>query len=279
MIRRLLALALALLGALAVASAPASADDQPSLTAVRAPSYDGARRYGGTLRADPGRWTPTPTAVGYVWLRDGVPVATGARHPIAPDDVGHRLDLQVTVSAPGYADTTARVAVGTIKHRVDVRRTVRYSVRVRGRVGADVRAFRRLAQQTYDDPRGWRGKGVRFVPVRRGGAFTLWLSTARLVPSYSGECSADWSCRVGRNVVINVTRWQHASPAWNRAGRSLRDYRHMVVNHETGHWLGYHHASCPRPGALAPVMMQQSKGTGGCRLNPWPTLRELRRRS
>jgi hypothetical protein len=25
-------------------------------------------------------------------------------------------------------------------------------------------------------------------------------------------------------------------------------------------------------------MMQQSKGTGGCRLNPWPTKAELRRR-
>ena len=48
----------------------------------------------------------------------------------------------------------------------------------------------------------------------------------------------------------------------------------MVVNHETGHWLGRGHAGCPRPGALAPVMMQQSKGLDGCRLNPWPTGRE-----
>ncbi|GAA3647163.1 hypothetical protein GCM10022237_03350 [Nocardioides ginsengisoli] len=279
MIRLLLGLTLALTGALTAPSGPASADDPPSLTMVSAPSVDGVRRYGGTLVADPGRWTPAPSRAAYVWLRDGVPAATGVRHPIAPDDVGHRLDLQVTVSAPGYADTTTRVALGVIRHRVDVRRTVRYSFRVRGQVHADVRAFRRLAQQTYDDPRGWRGKGVRFVPVRRGGAFTLWLSTARRVPSFSGECSATWSCRVGRNVVVNVARWQHASPAWNRAGRSMRDYRHMVVNHETGHWLGYHHASCPRPGALAPVMMQQSKGTDGCRLNPWPTLRELRRRT
>ena len=66
------------------------------------------------------------------------------------------------------------------------------------------------------------------------------------------------------------------SPAWNAARESLRDYRHMVVNHETGHWLGKGHASCPRRGALAPVMQQQSKGTQGCRLNPWPTLAELR---
>ncbi|UMG91650.1 DUF3152 domain-containing protein [Nocardioides sp. TF02-7] len=158
-----------------------------------------------------------------------------------------------------------------------MRRTVRYSVRAKGPVSASMRVFRRLAQETYDDPRGWRAKGVRFVQVERGGRFTLWLSVARLVPSFSSGCSAQWSCRVGRDVIINQTRWRGASPAWNAAGRSRRNYRHMVVNHETGHWLGYGHASCPRRGALAPVMMQQSKGTAGCRLNPWPTARELRR--
>ena len=103
------------------------------------------------------------------------------------------------------------------------------------------------------------------------------LSQASLLPSFSRVCSSMYSCRVGRFVIINQERWKHASPAWNRARRSLRDYRHMVVNHETGHWLGKGHASCPRRGAPAPVMMQQSKGTDGCRFNPWPTLAELRR--
>jgi hypothetical protein len=160
-------------------------------------------------------------------------------------------------------------------------RVIRYSVRVRGEIGRKTRReFRVLAQETYDDPRGWSGKrpGLRFKQVKRGGAFTLWLSRARLVPSFSSACSAQWSCRVGRNVIINLDRWRGASPAWKKADLPLRDYQHMVVNHETGHWLGYRHASCPRPGALAPVMMQQSKGTGGCRLNPWPTKAELRRR-
>ena len=43
----------------------------------------------------------------------------------------------------------------------------------------------------------------------------------------------------------------------------------MVVNHETGHWLGHGHLGCPGPGP-APVMMQQSKGRGACSFNPWP---------
>ena len=110
---------------------------------------------------------------------------------------------------------------------------------------------------------------MQFRRVPRGGDFTLVLSEARLVPSFSSSCSATWSCRVGRYVIINQARWSHASPAWNAARRGLRDYRHLVVNHETGHWLGRGHVGCAGSGP-APVMMQQSKGTGGCSFNPWP---------
>ncbi|NPD03362.1 DUF3152 domain-containing protein [Nocardioides sp. zg-1308] len=157
-----------------------------------------------------------------------------------------------------------------------VRRRVTYSVTTRGRVTSSMKVFRRQAQETFDDRRGWRAAGVRFHRVRRGGDFTLVLAAARAVPSFSSACSAQWSCRVGRHVIVNQLRWRTASPAWNAAGRSRRDYRHMVLNHETGHWLGRGHASCPARGRRAPVMMQQSLGTGGCRLNPWPLPREAR---
>lgn len=166
--------------------------------------------------------------------------------------------------------TTGPTHHGAELYGVPVRRRVTYSVTTRGRITASVADFRRLAQQTYDDPRGWRWAGVEFRRVPRGGDFTLVLASAAAVPSFSSQCSSTWSCRVGRHVIINQERWQHASPAWNRAGRSLRDYRHLVVNHETGHWLGQGHASCPPGGGPAPVMMQQSKGTGACRFNPWP---------
>jgi len=150
------------------------------------------------------------------------------------------------------------------------RREVTYSVITRGVITASMKVFRRQAQETYDDQRGWRGGGVQFRRVRRGGDFTLVLASARAVPTFSSSCSSTWSCRVGRFVIINQLRWKHASPAWNAAGRSTRDYRHLVVNHETGHWLGRGHVGCPAGGGKAPVMMQQSKGTGRCRLNPWP---------
>jgi hypothetical protein len=217
--------------------------------------------------------------VSYQWLRGTRPIpgATHPRYHYAPEDVGRRVRVRVVVRAAGYHPATATSPrAEQVAHRVDVRRTVTYHVETRGRITTSVKEFARLARQTYSDPRGWRGKGVRFVRVERGGSFTLVLAEASRVPGFSSVCSSEWSCRVGRFVIINQTRWKHASPAWNRAHGALRDYRHMVVNHETGHWLGRGHAGCPGPGRLAPVMMQQSKGLDGCRFNPWPTLGELR---
>jgi hypothetical protein len=164
----------------------------------------------------------------------------------------------------------SRAGQQSARAEVAARRVVTYSVITRGVITASREVFRRQAQETYDDRRGWRTGGVEFRRVRRGGDFTLVLASARAVPTFSSSCSSAWSCRVGRFVIINQERWKHASPAWHSAGRSTRDYRHLVVNHETGHWLGLGHASCPRRGSKAPVMMQQSKSTGGCRLNPWP---------
>ena len=185
------------------------------------------------------------------------------------------LTLLVSPASAMPADTsddrrTTSTAQQAGRQVVAARRRVTYSVITRGHITASMKVFRRQAQETYDDPRGWRGGGVEFRRVRRGGDFTLVLASARAVPTFSSSCSSTWSCRVGRFVIINQLRWRHASPAWNAAGRSTRDYRHLVVNHETGHWLGRGHASCPPGGGKAPVMMQQSKGTGRCRLNPWP---------
>ena len=111
-----------------------------------------------------------------------------------------------------------------------------------------------------------------------GGDFTLVLSEASQVPSfYPSICSSDWSCQVGHYVIINQNRWLYASGSWNQAGGSLRDYRNMVIDHETGHWLGHgdDNNDCGGAGQPAPVMQQQSIDLLGCSFNPWPLDSEL----
>jgi hypothetical protein len=146
----------------------------------------------------------------------------------------------------------------------------RYSVRGNGNV-SNIEEFAAAAAETYADPRGWSlGGAIRFERVASGGDFTLWLSADSRMSTFGGACDVVWSCRAGDNVVINEDRWLGGSPAWNESAGSLRGYRHMVVNHETGHWLGFGHSNCTAPGAAAPVMQQQSMSLQGCTPNSWP---------
>ena len=70
-------------------------------------------------------------------------------------------------AAPG--DISAPSAGGkTERHAVAARREVTYSVITRGHVTASMEVFRRQAQETYADPRGWADGGVVFRRVRQG---------------------------------------------------------------------------------------------------------------
>ena len=185
----------------------------------------------------------------------------------------------VTPTEPGFSryrvvrDATAgQAALTAAVGRLDAYRLHTYSVTTRGHVRADLAIVRSTVAATYDDPHGWLRAHHRFREVRRGGDFTVVVAQPRYLPAFSWECSTMYSCRVGRLVILNDDRWRHGSPHFPG---DLDTYRRMLVNHETGHWLGRGHAYCPRRGAPAPVMQQQSKGMQGCRPNPWPLPREI----
>jgi hypothetical protein len=147
-------------------------------------------------------------------------------------------------------------------------RTITYEVATRGEVVADVGAFERVAAATLNDQRGWSlGGGIRFEQVTGGGEFTLWLAAPSMMRGFSRACSPSFSCRAGRNVVINDERWRTGTATWP----AVAEYRHHVINHEVGHWFGLGHARCSTAGAPAPVMQQQSKDLGGCLASAWPT--------
>lgn len=152
-----------------------------------------------------------------------------------------------------------------------------YCVSAKGVDESYLGAFRAKLASVYADSRGWGvGGQITFSPVASGCNFTAWLTAADLVPSFSSTiCDNIWSCRVGNNVIINFDRWTGASPAWNSAGGALDEYRSMVINHETGHWLGFRHRYCGGPGQTAPVMQQQSISLQGCSFNAWPTSSEI----
>ena len=154
-----------------------------------------------------------------------------------------------------------------------------YTYEVRGLANSSsLESFAAAAASTYADRLGWNlGGSIAFRRVASGGNFTLWLAAASRVPSFGWPCDSTYSCRVGRNVVVNETRWLTGSPSWNATGAPLAGYRRMVLNHETGHWLGFGHGFCSGSGHLAPVMQQQSISMQGCRPNAWPTVSERRR--
>ena len=71
-----------------------------------APTITGRTAVGRALTGTAGSWRPTPK-VARQWLRDGQPIAgaTHTRWRITAADRGHRLELMVTATKPGY--TTA----------------------------------------------------------------------------------------------------------------------------------------------------------------------------
>ncbi len=261
-----------------VTTAPTAPTSRAELRLKSGVQIKGELRYGQTVTVSRGTWNRTPSRYGFQWFRGetAIPHATDQSYRLGVADVGKGLKARVYVKKRGYnwAQVTDR-AKDPVGYRVPVRRTVTYRIETRGAISTSVREFAKLAAQTYADPRGWRNAGVAFRRVNGPSDFSLVLAEASWLPRFSSICSVQWSCRAGRYVVINQLRWKYASPSWHGAGKSLRDYRNLVVNHETGHWLGHGHLGCPGPGRLAPVMMQQSKGLAGCRHNPWPLASEL----
>ena len=131
-------------------------------------------------------------------------------------------------------------------------------------------------EETLSDERGWSRTGEhRWVRVQHEADLRIILASPETVDGLCAplETEGRLSCRNGSNVVINAWRWRHGADSYDNA---LVAYRRYVVNHETGHALGYPHADCPGANEPAPVMLQQTLGLDGCQPNPWPNEADLR---
>lgn len=156
-------------------------------------------------------------------------------------------------------------------------RDLKYCVAARGANETLLRDMAGKLAATYADARGWNdGGSTAFTYVANGCDYTVWLSAPNQMTSFGAICDNYYNCQVGTNVVVNSDRWLSATDAWNQTGRSLEEYRALIINHESGHRLGYYDKNvCSAPGQLAPVMMQQSIDLMGCTFNAWPLQNEL----
>lgn len=239
----------------------------------RSPELRGTAEVGSTVLATKGAWSSGGVTIGYQWFSDGVeiPGATSMFLQLDAREVGSTVNAEITAARPGYMTVTrATTAVDVSRDLPTVRETVQYEIASVGRTSEE-EEFAQQVQQTLDDPRGWRADGIAFERVDSGGDLEIVLSQASRIPGYSPACSSNYSCRVGRFVLLNQDNWTDATPAWRKGDASVRDYRHMLVNHEVGHWLGRDHVTCDGGADQpAPVMQQQSKTLAGCAANPWP---------
>jgi hypothetical protein len=111
---------------------------------------------------------------------------------------------------------------------------------------------------------------VKFDQAVTGCNYTIWLVTPTDMDSFSPACHEQSTCRVGNNLVINQDKWKAVPSDW--AG-TLDDYRAELINHETGHWLGFDHLACGK-GVTAPIQAT-SVLVWGCSANWWSVSPEL----
>ncbi|MFD7613377.1 DUF3152 domain-containing protein [Streptomyces sp. NPDC059828] len=157
---------------------------------------------------------------------------------------------------------------------------IRYRVDVEKGLALDGKLFAKAVQQTLNDKRSWAHDGdMTFERISSGepefvvtlaspGTTGVWCAKSDLDVTVSNvSCNSPSTNR----VMINAYRWAQGSPTYG--SKAMLPYRQMLINHEVGHRLGHGHVNCETPGALAPVMQQQTKSLDidgvRCRPNPW----------
>lgn len=232
---------------------------------------------GGPVAGGPGTTQALDTAVGEAPGPVGAegPDGSSAAMTVLPGRTLEREPEPEPVPVPESAAGTFAIAEvsGSSRTRPDDAglRLTSYRVEVEEGLPFDTEAVADEVESILSDERGWVTRG--HLLVREDGDADLRILLAS--PTTADRLCAPLltrgrlSCRNGQNVVLNAWRWQNGAETY---GDDLEGYRQYLVNHETGHALGYGHLGCPEAGAPAPVMVQQTKTLLGCAPNPWPAL-------
>tara|TARA_B100001113_G_scaffold350416_1_gene347524 strand:+ start:1692 stop:2639 length:948 start_codon:yes stop_codon:yes gene_type:complete len=144
------------------------------------------------------------------------------------------------------------------------------SIQVESGLNLNPNCLSEMITGILNDPRGWSTiENTEFQNVdREFSDLNIIFAKPDTVDElcYPLQTNGIYSCRNEQNVVINMYRWTSGAKDFD----DISTYRIYLINHEVGHYLGWGHTDCPSENALAPVMMQQSKSTGGCIPYGWP---------
>ena len=139
-----------------------------TFTSAPTPSIDGTPEVGQTLTAVTGAWSPTP-AFGYLWFRNGVPVAgaTSRTYPLGVGDLGASIKVEVVGTLSGYVTkTVVSAATSPVQRGVVPRRTFGELMRPAStQIGQSAATITAL-----DQPPGW--SDTRLIRWDTPGAFT-----------------------------------------------------------------------------------------------------------
>jgi hypothetical protein len=213
--------------------------------------------------------SPTPAS--------GAPTTSAAASPqsawptaktSAPPTTRARKKVVVPATGPG----TYRAADERARPASEAGRLIRYDVQVEKNLDISPDEAAKVIAGVLNDQRSWRGTGRWRFELVSGDSDRAELHAYIVTPGTTDRLCAplqtlgEVSCQNNNKVVLNAKRWMLGAKSY---GADLTNYRRYLVNHEFGHYIGYGHVGCPRRGRPAPVMMQQTKGLGGCRKNPW----------
>ena len=146
-----------------------------------------------------------------------------------------------------------------------------YGIRIEPSLGLDPLCIKNLLFLILNNDLGWKNvanKSFQLTSAEDSDYIYIFASPDKTDELCAPiETNSIYSCRNENNIVLNFFRWQEGAVDFKN---DMETYRIYLINHETGHILGWSHVGCPKEGAVAPVMMQQSKGTDGCVPYGWP---------
>ena len=152
-----------------------------------------------------------------------------------------------------------------------------YAVKIEPSLGLDPLCIKNLLFLILNNDTGWKNiteKQFQLTSVEESDYVYIFASPEKTDEICAPiETNSIYSCRKEQNIVLNFFRWKNGAEDFKN---DMETYRIYLINHETGHILGWGHVGCPKEGAIAPVMMQQSKGTEGCIPYGWPAYETIK---